>query len=203
MFDFKFGFGFAIAGIMDAIRRERNFRLQWLMGMMVLLWMDLLPFDFWQQIALFILVFLVLASELNNCAIEKTCDSIGKEHHIDKKRAKDFGAASVLMMSLVAAMVFLLFVIESFEAVIYSLVLKPASFGVWWLVLIFNLPMAMTLKSSRPFFALFLLSLPSNLLFIYLSFDAPGFWLVGAAFHAAMAICVISRRSSRDPAKSQ
>lgn len=72
--------------------------------------MAFLGFAFWQDAILFLLVFLVLSLELLNSAVEKMCDFSGKEFNVHKKMAKDFAAASVLLVSFMAAFIFCMFV---------------------------------------------------------------------------------------------
>lgn len=96
----------AFAGLWHALAHERIFRLQWLLGVMVFLVSSLLAFEAWQQSIVILLVFLVLALELHNSALENACDSLGKTFDEHKKRAKDFAAASVLLFCMGAAVVF-------------------------------------------------------------------------------------------------
>ena len=100
-------FSYALIGLWDALKSERNFRIQWLCALMVFLLNGLVVFEPWQEITLVLMVFMVLAFELNNSALEKTCDSSGRSFDHGKKRAKDFAAASVLMAAVGAGTIFL------------------------------------------------------------------------------------------------
>lgn len=101
-------FSYALIGLWDALTSERNFRIQWLCGLMVFLLNGLVVFEPWQETIFLLLVFVVLAFELHNCALEKTCDSTGRSLDPYKKRAKDFAAASVLVVALGAGAIFVL-----------------------------------------------------------------------------------------------
>ncbi|HXW52539.1 MAG TPA: diacylglycerol kinase [Myxococcota bacterium] len=188
MFDLELGLRFALRGIMYAIAAERNFRLQWLLGMMVLLGIDLLALAFWQEIVLFLLVFLVLALELHNCAIEKTCDSTGRGHHDDKKHAKDFSAASVLLLAIAAASILLLFLHGAFESLLASFFLNPWAFTALAIIFLSNLPIAVKREPVVWTFILFAVSLLMDGVFIFFFARLQWFVLMGAGFHLIMAM---------------
>lgn len=70
-------------------------------------------FASWQDAILVLLIFLSLALELFNSALENICDMSGTVFNHHKKRAKDFAAASVLLISFAAAFIFAIFVSEN------------------------------------------------------------------------------------------
>jgi diacylglycerol kinase len=188
MFEFINGFRFAVNGILDAIIRERNFRLQWLMGTMVLVLMNALSLELWQEIALLVLVFLVLAFELHNCAIEKTCDSIGKDHDLDKKRAKDFAAACVLLMSIVAVCVFFLIISEEQEAIVFSFTKNKKAFWAWGAAFMCSLPMTLKISGNLVVFMLFIVGIFMYVAFIVFSQNLTIYLFIGTAFLAVTMI---------------
>lgn len=105
-------FKFALMGIRHALLVERNFRLQWLCSLLVLLLNLILPFNHEQQIFLLILIGGVLSLELMNSSIEHTCNSSGLSFNSEKKGAKDLAASSVLIFSL-TALICLYFMLET------------------------------------------------------------------------------------------
>ena len=57
-------------------------------------------------------VLVVVVVELMNSAIETTVDRVGKEHHELSGRAKDLGSAAVFMSILLAAVVWLVLLLD-------------------------------------------------------------------------------------------
>lgn len=102
-------FGFAISGLMHAVKEERNIRL-FLIGYAVIFFVS------WQQNVIlpvyfvyFVLIGLFLITELINTAFERVVDVIDdcekKKHnghfHIGLKQAKDVAAAASLIALLI------------------------------------------------------------------------------------------------------
>ena len=96
---------YALAGLKSAFKDEPAFRLE------VVLAAILIPLAFWLEVsatarALLIgSVFLVLIAELVNTAIEAAVDRISDEIHPLTKKAKDVGAAIVLLSVVNAALI--------------------------------------------------------------------------------------------------
>lgn len=105
-------FKFALMGIRHALLFERNFRIQWLCSLMVVLLNLILPFSHEQQIFLLILIGGVLSFELMNSSIEYTCNATGHTFNSQKKGAKDLAASSVLIFSFIA-LICLYFMLQS------------------------------------------------------------------------------------------
>src|SRR6056297_503210 len=57
---------------------------------------------------------LVLVAELGNSAIEAAVDRVGREHHDLTAKAKDAGSAMVMTSMIVAALVWLMAIVERF-----------------------------------------------------------------------------------------
>jgi len=101
--------GFAIVGMRAAWYRERSFRTQVLMGtsaIMVVLMMGASP----QWLAIIsITIAVVLAAELFNSSLEGLIDHLHPEIHQEIKVVKDIAAAGVLLVSIGAVTVGVLF----------------------------------------------------------------------------------------------
>ena len=101
-------FGFSMQGFKAAYKHEEAFRQE------VFVLALAIPLGIWlgegavEIILLIGSVLLLLVVELLNSAIEATVDRFGGEHHELSGRAKDMGSAAVLVMSVTAAMVWLL-----------------------------------------------------------------------------------------------
>ena len=101
-------FGYSMQGFKAAYKHEEAFRQELLVLAIAI------PLGIWvgdgavEIILLIGSILLLLVVELLNSAVEATVDRFGGEHHELSGRAKDMGSAAVLVMSITAAMVWLL-----------------------------------------------------------------------------------------------
>lgn len=100
-------FGYAWAGVRYAWKSQRNFRLEVYVAALALglaWWLKVNP------VPVLLLIALVLGLELINTALEAVVDLVSPNYHPLAKAAKDIAAASVLIVSTIAALIgFLLF----------------------------------------------------------------------------------------------
>lgn len=101
-------FGFALEGIMYAIREDQNFRIHILATFIVILLSVLFRVTPFEMGILGVMIVLVIATEMINTAIENMVDLITKEYREEAKIAKDVGAGMVLVSSVGALIVGLL-----------------------------------------------------------------------------------------------
>ena len=103
---------FALAGLRDAFRGQVSIRQEAiiiLVGTPLALWLG----ENGVERALLIgALLLILLTELLNAAIETTIDRIGPEHHELSRKAKDMAAAAVLVSLIMAAIVWLLILLD-------------------------------------------------------------------------------------------
>lgn len=102
-------FGFAIRGFIGAVCDEGHLRFHLVAAVYVLVFSLFYHFSAVQTAVLVILIASVIAAELFNTAIEKACDAITKEQNEHIKRAKDISAGAVLVMSVAAVIVAVIF----------------------------------------------------------------------------------------------
>ena len=102
-------FGFAIRGFVGAVCDEGHLRFHLVAAVYVLVFSLFYHFSAVQTAVLVVLIALVIAAELFNTAIEKACDAITKEQNEYVKRAKDISAGAVLVMSVAAVIVAVIF----------------------------------------------------------------------------------------------
>ena len=102
-------FGFAIRGFVGAVCDEGHLRFHLVAAVYVLVFSLFYHFSVVQTAVLVILIALVIAAELFNTAIEKACDAITKEQNEYIKRAKDISAGAVLVLSVAAVIVAVIF----------------------------------------------------------------------------------------------
>lgn len=127
-------FGFAIKGIQESLRTERNFRIDIFVGLGVFFICELLRIRGTERALLVALVFFVISFEILNTALETTVDTWMFEFHEYAKRAKDISAAAVLTSAIGALVVGLLVIGPAFQ----QFLAKPfllLSDQAYWLVL--------------------------------------------------------------------
>lgn len=91
---------FALHGILDSLRTERNFRIQVAFAVGAVILGGLLDINPSEWLWIGLSVFLVLAAELFNTALEAVTDLVSPAKHELAKKAKDAAAAGVLMVAI-------------------------------------------------------------------------------------------------------
>ncbi|MDR0200081.1 MAG: diacylglycerol kinase family protein [Streptococcaceae bacterium] len=103
--DFISSLEFALSGIISAVREERNMRKHLVSAVLVVIFGIVLRVTMLDWLILLMSVFLVIAAELMNSAIENVVDlAADYKFHMRAKRAKDMAAGSVLVLSLFAGL---------------------------------------------------------------------------------------------------
>jgi len=95
----------ALHGLGHTFRREQNFRLQVLTGLLVAAMALYFPLKIWEVIVLILLVGWVLTMELLNTAFEYLADILKPRLHHYVHAVKDIMAAAVLVSSFGAAVI--------------------------------------------------------------------------------------------------
>src|SRR5580658_6436644 len=92
--------GFALAGVMHAVRTERSLRIQLfvLLSMLIVL-ARLQPAPLWWALVL-LAASTVLAAELFNTAVERLADHLHPDLHPEIRLVKDCAAGAVLLASI-------------------------------------------------------------------------------------------------------
>jgi len=96
-------FKYAIAGIVNTAKTERNFKIELAAAALALIASALLALEPAEWVLIIILIVLVLALELVNSALESLVDLASPATHPLAKHAKDASAAAVLIAALGAA----------------------------------------------------------------------------------------------------
>lgn len=91
---------FAVSGLTHAFQTQRNFRLQVILGVLVILLAAALGFDRLEWIILLITIGLVLTAEIANTVLETLVDLSITRVHPKAKIAKDLSAAAVLIIAI-------------------------------------------------------------------------------------------------------
>lgn len=193
--DLSKSFYCAFYGLGQALMRERNFRLQWLMAFMAFLLIYWANFERWIEMLLLTVIVLILSLELINSAIEKACDSHGIEHNALKKRAKDYAAAAVLLASIVSVLVLFTVLNDALEPILLKLVKNLLLLVFWILIFMGNIPICLMRKLSP--YAL-LLSIPNfvlHALFLMVTEGSALFLFLSIFFHLILILASAKRAS--------
>lgn len=94
--------GFALNGLVQLLKRERNFQLHALAFIGVCLAGFFFKITALEWLVILLVSALVMGLEAMNTAIEKLCDLYSTETNVGIKTIKDIAAAAVLIAALVA-----------------------------------------------------------------------------------------------------
>jgi diacylglycerol kinase (ATP) len=98
-------FKFALEGIKEAFKTEKNMRVHFIIATIVLILAFVLKFS-WVELAILTLTIgLVLALELVNTSLEEIVNIVSPQIQEKAKVAKDVAAAAVLISAIVAILV--------------------------------------------------------------------------------------------------
>jgi diacylglycerol kinase len=86
----------AVFGLKSAFKEERNFRIQFLIGVVVVFFMIAFNLNAVESSIIILMILVVLSLELVNSQIEKFLDIVHPDHHPRVKIIKDFSAGAVL-----------------------------------------------------------------------------------------------------------
>lgn len=108
---------YALAGLADIIKNESSFKAQIMLFVVMSIVAWLLPISFGYAAVLNISLFIPIAAEVTNSAIERVVDLVTLEYHDLAKRAKDAGAALVFISLLVTGIIWFVILLLAFELV--------------------------------------------------------------------------------------
>jgi diacylglycerol kinase (ATP) len=92
-------FSVAWGGVVETALSERNMRIHLVAALLVALVASGIALGIAEQLALLLCVFLVLAAEVANSALEALVDLVTRERHDRARVAKDAGAGAVLVLA--------------------------------------------------------------------------------------------------------
>jgi diacylglycerol kinase len=101
----KESFGFAFAGLREAISNEPNFQIHLSFGVAALIFAAILGFDKFEWLLLLFTISFVLIMELVNTVLEAIVDLVSPGIQPKAKIAKDVSAAAVLVSAAIAIIV--------------------------------------------------------------------------------------------------
>ena len=98
-------FGYAIEGIKNAFKSERNLKIHTLAMILVVIFGFVLKLAVWEWVTCIILFALVIGAELLNTSIEEVVNLLSPEIRVHAKYAKDIAAGAVLVFAVASAVV--------------------------------------------------------------------------------------------------
>lgn len=107
---YDIGLRFALNGLKEAIKTERNMKVHMAATVLVILLAILLEVTIIEWTILLLTIAMVIGMELMNTALEHALDYLAPERTKEIKAAKDIAASSVLVVSIMACIIgFMLF----------------------------------------------------------------------------------------------
>ena len=90
-------FYYAIVGVVSVFKSERNMKLHFFAALVVIILAGIVKVTPFEWAVLVLTIFLVLAAEAINTAIEKTVDLVTDNYHPLAEKAKNMAAGAVLL----------------------------------------------------------------------------------------------------------
>jgi len=106
--------GHALRGVKQVFKTEQSFRIQVVVGTLVIIFALVFPLEAWERVVILLMVSLVLILELINSVFERLVDSFRPRLHPVVGEIKDIMAAAVLIASVFAAIIGLIIFIPHF-----------------------------------------------------------------------------------------
>ena len=98
-------FRFAVEGIFQAIKDNRNLKIHLIVAILVLVASFYFKITREEFLVVIVMIILVIAAEMINTSIEEMVDLITTEHRLQAKAAKDVAAGMVLVVTIGAVIV--------------------------------------------------------------------------------------------------
>lgn len=102
------GLPFAVNGIIEAIKRERNFRIHLWITLIVVIAGLYVNLQMMEWIFIILAIHMVLITELINSVVERVIDYLRPEYHPKAKIIKDIAAGIVLLSAITSVIIGLL-----------------------------------------------------------------------------------------------
>lgn len=94
-------FGWAFNGLKDCILHEKNFRIQYIVAVIVVIAGFFLGLSSNEWTTILLCFAVVLGFEIINSAIEKLCDLVSPDFNLTIKKVKDMSASAVLLSAII------------------------------------------------------------------------------------------------------
>jgi diacylglycerol kinase (ATP) len=108
---------YALEGLVDITKHETSFKWQLLLFFVMSIVVWNLPISFGYASILFLSLFIPVMAEVANSSIERVVDLVTTDYHILAKRAKDAGAALVLLSLILTAGIWVSVLLVAFKLI--------------------------------------------------------------------------------------
>ena len=98
-------FACAFAGLKDCLLHEKNFRIQYVIALVIIIAGLFFALSETEWMIIFLCFAVVLSFEIINSAIEKLCDLVCPQFNLTIKKVKDMSASAVLLASFISFIV--------------------------------------------------------------------------------------------------
>jgi len=95
-------FACAFDGLKDCILHEKNFRIQYVIAIVMVIAGIFFSISISEWIVILLCFAVVLSFEIINSAIEKLCDLVCPDFNLTIKKVKDMSASAVLLSAIIA-----------------------------------------------------------------------------------------------------
>ena len=95
-------FGWAFNGLKDCILHEKNFRIQYVIALLVIIVGLFFSLSATEWMVLLLCFAVVLSFEIINSAIEKLCDLVCPQFNLTIKKVKDMSASAVFFSAIIS-----------------------------------------------------------------------------------------------------
>lgn len=147
-------FNYALQGIVEAVKRERNLKIHLIAEVIVLLLCFIFKVTVIEFIIILIISAMVITAELINTSIEAVIDLVcGDKYNPLAKLAKDVAAGAVLITAMTAAIVGVFIFYDEFDSIVQNkeevIGLLPTELAVISLGIVFILTILFKIKKGR------------------------------------------------------
>ncbi len=95
-------FGWALNGLKDCILHEKNFRIQYIIALFVIVAGFFFSISSIEWMIILLSFAVVLSFEIINSAIEKLCDLVSPDFNLTIRKVKDMSASAVLLSAIIS-----------------------------------------------------------------------------------------------------
>ena len=141
----------AVEGFIYVVKSERNMRVHFLFGFLVLLFGIVIGVSRVEWMILCTIVTLVWVAEMINTAIEETLDMLAKSFHSSVRIIKDISAA-VVMISALNALIVGFFIFSKYISWPLELVVMKVRYAPWTITFIALLVVSFLVIAAKAFF---------------------------------------------------
>lgn len=113
-------FACAFAGLRDCLLHEKNFRIQYLTALLVIIAGLFFSLSETEWMIIFLCFAVVLSFEIINSAIEKLCDLVCPQFNLTIKKVKDMSASAVLLSAIISFIVGCIIFLPKIIALFYK-----------------------------------------------------------------------------------